>query len=90
MMSVSVETRNRCSRSPSTYVAAIQPANATAAWPDGSPPRSGVPRPVQALTAITSDDREHERDQRQLGGRVAQPVEQPRGSVARSCSAKTR
>ena len=33
---------------------AIQPANATAAWPDGRPPRSGVPRPVYAFVAITA------------------------------------
>ena len=35
-------------------VTAIQPANATAAWPDGSPPRSGVPLPVNAFVAITT------------------------------------
>ena len=34
-------------------VTAIQPANATAACPDGRPPRSGVPRPVYAFTATT-------------------------------------
>ena len=32
---------------------AAQPANAIAAWPLGRPPRTGVPRPVAALTAIT-------------------------------------
>src|SRR5215211_9119162 len=53
MMNVSDETRNQCVESPRMYVAAIQPAKATAAWPDGSPPRSGRPRPVYALTAIT-------------------------------------
>ena len=35
-------------------VIAVQPANATAAWPDGSPPRSGVPWPVAALIASTT------------------------------------
>ena len=35
------------------YVTAIQPANAIAAWPDGNPPRSGVPRPVHAFVAMT-------------------------------------
>ena len=57
-------------------VAAIQAANAIAAWPDGSPPRSGVPRPVSAFVAITTIDRQHERDQRQLRRRVREPVEQ--------------
>src|SRR5260370_36362760 len=52
MMNVSVEIKNRWS-SPMTYVAAIQLANAIAACPDGSPPRSGVPRPVHAFVAIT-------------------------------------
>src|SRR2546423_1163249 len=32
---------------------ATQPAKATAAWPDGSPPRNGVPRPVHAFVART-------------------------------------
>ena len=32
---------------------AIQPANATAACPDGQPPRRGVPRPESAFRAIT-------------------------------------
>ena len=32
---------------------ATQPAKATAAWPDGSPPRNGVPRPVHAFVAMT-------------------------------------
>src|SRR5262245_47899727 len=54
MMNVSVEMRNRCSWSLRTYVAAIQPANAIAACPDGSPPRSGVPRPLIAFVAITT------------------------------------
>ena len=45
--------RKRC-WSLATYVAAIQPANAMPAWPDGSPPRSGVPRPVQAFVAMTT------------------------------------
>ncbi len=54
-MNVSVEIRKRCSWSLRTYVAAIQPANATAAWPDGSPPRSGVPRPVHAFVASTAN-----------------------------------
>ena len=53
MMKVRVEIRNRCSWSESTYVAAIQPAKATAACPDGSPPRSGVPRPLTAFVPIT-------------------------------------
>ena len=35
-------------------VTAAQPPKATAAWPDGSPPRSGVPVPNRALIAITS------------------------------------
>ena len=35
-------------------VTAIQPANATAACPDGHPPRSGDPRPDSAFIAITS------------------------------------
>ena len=35
-------------------VTAAQAANAAAAWPDGSPPRSGVPRPTQAFSAITA------------------------------------
>ncbi len=35
------ETRNCCSSTSS--VIAIQPANASAACPDGKPPRSGVP-----------------------------------------------
>ena len=63
--------------SPSNVVTAIQPPNATAACPDGSPPRSGVPRPVYALAAITSDHGEHERDQRHLERRLAQTVEDP-------------
>ena len=45
MISAIDEIRKRWS-APATYVAAIQPANASAAWPDGTPPRSGVPRPV--------------------------------------------
>ena len=48
-----VETKNRCSLGPSVSVTAIQAAKAIAAWPDGSPPRSGVPRPLIALVAIT-------------------------------------
>ena len=47
------------------YVTAIQPAKAIAAWPEGSPPRSGVPRPVHAFVAIDDHRHEHERDQRQ-------------------------
>ena len=35
-----------------TSVSAIHPANAMAACTDGSPPRSGVPRLVSALTAM--------------------------------------
>ena len=54
MMNVSEETRKRWPESSSTSVTAIQPAKASAAWPDGSPPRSGVPRPVSAFVAITS------------------------------------
>ena len=48
-----VETRKRSWR-PAMYVAAIHAANAIAAWPEGSPPRSGVPRPDHALTAMTT------------------------------------
>ena len=52
MMRTTEETRKRwLSR---ISVTAIQPANAIAAWPDGSPPRSGVPRPVSAFVAITT------------------------------------
>ena len=53
-MNVSVEIRKRCLLSPRMYVAAIQPAKASAAWPEGSPPRSGVPRPVSAFVEITT------------------------------------
>ena len=35
-------------------VIAAQQPNASAAWPEGSPPRSGVPVPVIALTAMTT------------------------------------
>ena len=52
-MKVRDEIRKRCWLSSSTSVAAIQPANATAEWPEGSPPRSGVPRPVSAFVPIT-------------------------------------
>ena len=52
-MKVRVETRKWWDESSSTSVTAIQPANATAACPDGKPPRSGVPRPVTALIAMT-------------------------------------
>ena len=50
---ITVETRKRCSFGLSTRVTAIHAANATAAWPEGRPPRSGVPRPVSAFVAIT-------------------------------------
>src|SRR5262249_20415723 len=53
MISAIDDTRNRCD-APAAYVTAIQHANAIAAWPDGSPPRNGVPRPVHALSAITT------------------------------------
>src|SRR5262249_61235641 len=53
MMNASVEIRNQWLESLTTFVTAIQPAKATAAWPEGRPPRSGVPRPVQAFVAIT-------------------------------------
>ena len=36
--------------------------------PDGSPPRSGVPRPVNAFVAITTRIVDDERDQRQVDG----------------------
>src|SRR4029079_5627798 len=52
MISVSPETTKRW-WSPTRYVTATQPAHASAACPDGSPPRRGVPRPVHALVAIT-------------------------------------
>ena len=48
-----VETRKRCSLGPMIWVTAIQAPNAIAACPEGSPPRSGVPRPVNAFVAIT-------------------------------------
>src|SRR5215218_5139860 len=54
MMNVRLEIRNRCSASLSTYAAAIHPANAIAAWPDGRPPRNGVPRPLIAFVAMTT------------------------------------
>src|SRR3954447_24540959 len=54
MMNVRLEIRKRCSASLRTYVAAIQPANAIAAWPEGSPPRNGVPRPLIAFVAMTT------------------------------------
>src|SRR5581483_6834871 len=38
---------------PAAYVTPTQAANAIAAWPEGRPPRSGVPRPVHAFAAIT-------------------------------------
>ena len=53
MMNVTDEMRKRCDESSRMSVTAIHPANATAACPDGSPPRSGVPRPVYAFTAMT-------------------------------------
>src|SRR6478752_8240122 len=53
MISVSAETTKRW-LSPTRYVMATQPAKAIAAWPDGSPPRSGVPRPRNAFVPITS------------------------------------
>ena len=54
MMNVTDETRKRCGESSRASVTAIQPANATAACPDGRPPRSGVPRPVNAFVVITT------------------------------------
>ena len=54
MMNVTDEIRKRWSTSARISVTAIQPANATAAWPDGRPPRSGVPLPVSAFVAITT------------------------------------
>src|SRR3954451_7704155 len=54
MMNVRLEIRKRCSASLRTYVAAIQPANAIAAWPEGNPPRNGVPRPLIAFVAMTT------------------------------------
>ena len=77
-----VETRKRCSLGPSICVTAIQAANATAACPEGSPPRSGVPRPVNAFVAITRMIDEDERDDRQLRRRVAEPVEEVRRRLA--------
>ena len=43
MMNARLETRKRWDESSTTSVTAIQPAKATAACPEGSPPRSGVP-----------------------------------------------
>ncbi len=37
-----------------TRVMAIQAAKAAAAWPEGNPPRRGVPRPTYALTAMAT------------------------------------
>jgi hypothetical protein len=54
MTNVRNEIRNWCRESARTSVAAIQAENASAACPEGSPPRSGVPRPVYALTAMTT------------------------------------
>ena len=48
------EIRKRWLESVRISVAAIQPANASAACPDGRPPRSGVPECVNAFVAITS------------------------------------
>jgi hypothetical protein len=46
MMNVIELIRNQCSKFPRIAVTAIQPPNAIAAWPEGRPPRRGVPRPV--------------------------------------------
>ena len=54
MINVRDETRKRWELSSSTSVTAIHAANATAACPDGQPPRSGDPRPANAFIAITS------------------------------------
>src|SRR5579864_5326031 len=40
--------------SSATYVAAIQPANAMPEWPEGRPPRSGVPLRVNAFVVMTT------------------------------------
>ena len=84
MMKVTDEMRNLRGESSRTRVTAIHPANATAACPDGSPPRSGVPRPVYAFTAITRMHRDGERDERQLGRRVGEPREERELRVATS------
>src|SRR5579859_996739 len=54
MMNMIEETRKRCSFGLRMYVTATHPAKAIAACPDGSPPRRGVPRPTNALVAMTT------------------------------------
>ena len=58
-------------------VMAVQPPKASAAWPEGSPPRSGVPRPVSAFAAITMRIMRTSAISVRLLGRVAQPLDEP-------------
>ena len=81
MMKVTDEIRKRWSTSSRISVTAIQPANATAACPDGRPPRNGVPLPVSAFVAITTIVVSTSAIKRQLGRDGREPVEQPRAAV---------
>ena len=81
MMNTSDETTKRW-WSPTRYVTAIQPANATAAWPDGRPPRSGVPRPVHAFVAMTRRTTRKSATSVSVGRRVPHPVENVRAARA--------
>ncbi len=80
MISAIDETRKRWS-APATYVAAIQPANASAAWPDGHAAAQRRATARVGLGRDHDDHRQHERDERQLGRRLAQAVEQVRRAV---------
>src|SRR6266545_1082434 len=81
-----VETRNRCSVGPRIWVTAIHAANATAACPDGSPPRSGVAQPFEDVgrrladlareDQVTDGDRVHRGDQDGAGGDVLRQLRQ--------------
>ena len=63
---------------------AVKPPNASAAWPEGSPPESGVPRPVSALLGDHDQDDEDQRDERQVARRLAQALDEPRARRRRA------
>ena len=71
MMKVTDEMRKRCDESSRMSVTAIQPAKATAAWPDGRPAAKRRSAPGVRLDRDDEDHRHGERDERELRRRVA-------------------
>ena len=76
MMKVMKLTRMPCGCPATTKVTAVQPAKASAEWPDGSPPESGVPVLRVALSAMTARTDHGQSDDGQVGRRPPDGGEQ--------------